>query len=264
MAERIQFDNPPVVEVVCGVLFEELDQPITPYIGLFWGPIRSKFPTVREVAPIIPQIEVSEPQGIVAKIVGVPPTPRIWLMTKNEGELIQVQKDRLLYNWKLGEETPYPGYDVVFVEFEKYLSRFENFIEENDLGELKIRQFELTYVNHIGADKGYPVPGAEAGILVDHVRDETRSRFLPGIERYNWATTYLLPNDHGRLHITAQSALRESEPLMRLDLTARGIGEDRSRNGLKPWFDVAHEWITHGFADITDPETQTSVWGRTT
>ena len=161
------------------------------------------------------------------------------------------------------EKAKYPSYDVVFVEFEKYLSKFEKFIEKNDLGELKYRQFELTYVNHIGTDKGRPVPGAEARIMIDHVRDETRSRFLPGIERYNWTTTYILPDDQGRLHVTSQSAIRESEPLMRLDLTARGIGEDRSRNGLKPWFDVAHEWITHGFADITDPDTQTSVWGRT-
>ena len=30
---------------------------------------------------------------------------------------------------------------------------------------------------------------------------------------------------------------------MRIDLTARGIGKDRSSTGRKDWFGVAHRWI---------------------
>lgn len=60
---------------------------------------------------------------------------------------------------------------------------------------------------------------------------------------------------HGKLKETAQSVII-------LDLTVRGIGTDRSLEGMAAWFDLAREWIVRGFVDLTGKEAKEKVWKR--
>ena len=52
------------------------------------------------------------------------------------------------------------------------------------------------------------------------------------------------------------------ERLIRLDLQALGLPGKASRDQMEDWFEVAHEWITRGFVDITAPKLH-ELWGRT-
>ena len=52
------------------------------------------------------------------------------------------------------------------------------------------------------------------------------------------------------------------QPIILLDLTVRGIGKDKSIEGMWDWFDLAREWIVCGFADLTGERVQTEVWKR--
>jgi hypothetical protein len=49
------------------------------------------------------------------------PLPRSWFRSADGHGLIQLQRDRFVYNWKreTPEDGPYPSYDVVVVEFER-------------------------------------------------------------------------------------------------------------------------------------------------
>jgi len=50
--------------------------------------------------------------------------------------------------------------------------------------------------------------------------------------------------------------------MLLLNLTARGIEETRTREGMWNWFEMAHDWIVNGFSDLTSLEVQKKIWGR--
>jgi uncharacterized protein (TIGR04255 family) len=261
----VQFDRPPVAEVACGVMFAPLGFK-TVHVGLLWQRFQAAFPRVEEAPPIAKVIEnpanAFGEQQIELNFQGLPEMRRSWFLDKSGGALIQVQEDRFLFNWKRVEVTdPYPSYDKVIAEFEKHLAVFVSFLKETGLGAPNFRQFELTYINLIGDQNGLrEVRNSNA--LSDHNR-QTESRFLPEPESFNWMTHYLLPNNWGRLHITAQTAalIKTREKVLRLEFCARGHPSDQGEGGRRAWFDTAHEWITHGFADSTVPALH-KIWQR--
>jgi uncharacterized protein (TIGR04255 family) len=254
------------VEVVCGVLFNDLNTLRVPHIGLFWSQLREAFPATEERPLLDAVIEsvVAGPASVQLELLNSPPLPRVWFIASDGESLIQIQRDRFLYNWKRTSfDDPYPSYDFIIANFEDWLGRFRSFLEDEKLGSLEFRQYELTYVNHITADNGLAAIG-ESAILTDHVRSNIGTRFLPEPENFNWRTVYTLPSNQGRLHVWAQTVLRpDSQRILRLDMTARGIPEDRSDTARKDWFSVAHDWITNGFADVTNATAQKDIWGRT-
>ncbi len=269
MKARVKFDKPPVVEVACGVLFATSAPIKGTDVGLFWQTVRDEFPRAEEAPPLPAFIEANafDTDGIPEISVGpLPPLRRSWLVSGDGRHLIQVQEDRFLFNWKKAtDDVGYTSYDVVIENFERYFGRFVAFLAERGLTIATYRQFELSYINFVGIKNGLSVTGPSK-LLVDHRREDSRERFLPEPETINWSSAYTLPGTAGRLHVNAQTALygREREPIVRLEVTARGITTDTTATGRRAWFDLAHEWITHGFADLTAPELhEKDVWGRT-
>jgi uncharacterized protein (TIGR04255 family) len=268
MSTPVKYDNPPVVEVVCGVMFS--GTPVqTVHIGAYWDRVRAEFPKVEDAAPLSPVVEEDGQPVALFEWSTLPPARRAWLYNADGSHLLQIQEDRFLFNWKhtLGANG-YPSYKFVFAEFEKHLQAFVNFMRNECGRDLTYRQFEMTYVNHITKENGL-TPGAESALLIDHVV-QGGARFLPEVENFNFSKSYRLPNGSGRLHIVAQTASRApgNERMVRLDLVARGIpanfGETNDGDlARKKWFDVAHEWITHGFADVTSLDIQKNIWKRT-
>jgi uncharacterized protein (TIGR04255 family) len=260
MAERVRFEAPPVMEVVCGVLFGSLSDFRVPHVGLFWNLVRSEFPLIDEVPPLPPQLEGGE-QGTAIQIEISPQLPRTWMRAQNGGSLLQLQRDRFLYNWKRSNaDQSYPSYDHVIVEFERFWTMFQEFVGREKLGTVVPRQYELTYINHIPA---HTVP-ANDPLFVDHTRDGSRKRFLPEPESYLYRIVYQLPQEAGRLSVSAGTGreLASGEELIRLDMTARGLLGAGSADMTRGWFDLAHDWIVRGFADLTTSTMQRDVWRR--
>lgn len=235
-------------------------------VGLFWQAMRDTFPRLEEAPPLSSAIENIRDQPTQEIQFGaLPPLRRTWLLNADGRHLIQIQEDRFLFNWKRTEdEDNYPSYERVIEPFDRYFAEFMKFLVAEGVGQPTYRQFELTYVNFIGSLNELVKVG-ETGVLVDHIRDASRDRFLPLPEGFNWTTAYSLPDNAGRLRLAAHTALRQpgGERIVRLDLTARGIPADSAETGRRPWFDMAHEWITHGFADATSPILHKEVWRRT-
>jgi uncharacterized protein (TIGR04255 family) len=263
---RVRFERPPVVEVVCGVLFDTRQPFRGTHIGLYTQLIRKDFPRIDEAPPVPPVIEARGTPSEMAQFgFGLlPPLRRTWCVSEDGRSLIQVQEDRFIFNWKkAAADDTYPTFDQVSAGFEQHLSQFRKFLADEGVGTPIYRQFELIYVNHIqlGSAAGFEV--SQNRLLVDHVRDSSRARFLPDPETVNWTTIYALPNGEGRLYAAAQTARSpEGERILRLDMTARGMPSDGSEEARRKWFDQAHVWITHGFADATAADVQKHVWGR--
>jgi len=264
---HVEFTKPPVVEVACGVLFFSPQPLLSAHVGAFWDRVRSEFPRVEDAPPlpsVVEQLGVGTGQAL--EFSSVPPLRRSWMLSEDGRNLIQLQQDRFLFNWKrTADGDSYPHYSAVVEQFERHLDSFLTFFREVASAEVSFRQFELVYVNHISKANGLDITGLDS-LLVDHIRDRNAERFLPEPEGLSWSTAYALPDGRGRLHVAAQTAINlpTNEKLVRLDLTARGISLDASAEGRRQWFDMAHEWITRGFADVTSPTLHDeSVWGRT-
>jgi uncharacterized protein (TIGR04255 family) len=252
MPQYVQFKRPPVVEVVCGVRFHTGGKMKVAHLGAFWATLKDTYPVAEEAAPIMRA--PIDPQPDMA--------PRTWLITGDGSELIQLQKDWFLLNWKKANDSqPYPSYQIVKSAFDRRFGEFLHFLASERI-DISYKEFELTYVNHISNANGLGEVG-EVALLVDHLFSP-KDRFLPAPLQINWKTSYPLPNDYGRLNVSAQTGVVTStgERLIRLDLQALGLPSDPPESQMDDWFELAHEWITRGFADITAPKLH-EIWGRT-
>jgi hypothetical protein len=64
----------------------------------------------------------------------------VWLLAEDGRRLLQLQRDRFLYNWKRTADDPgYPSYDRIIVEFEKWFAEFTTFIREQGIGDLEVK-----------------------------------------------------------------------------------------------------------------------------
>src|SRR5688572_27284950 len=97
------YKNPPVVEVVLSVQFDPLNRLNVAHIGLLWSKFKDRLPLTTERQPIAPifetfglptalQIETTFTQRV--------PIPRVWFFNQETTDLIQIQQDRLLRNWR--------------------------------------------------------------------------------------------------------------------------------------------------------------------
>lgn len=261
MSKFVEFERPPVVEVILGVLFGTPLPLKVAHVGLFWNKVRKEFVRAEEAPPLLPVMERQD-SSLLQEPFQFDPTPRIWLLNGDGNMLIQIQRDRFLFNWKRTErEAFYPFYDRISEKFEELLGLFSKFLKDEKLGDIAFRQFELTYVNHIDTVCHSSDVGQD--FLVDHVKDRDLDRFLPDPDGYNWKTSYPLPAQGGRLHVGAQLVLLppEMNRVTQLEMTARGMSKGTSEKERKVWFDMAHEWIVKGFMDVTSQKWQ-EKWGK--
>jgi uncharacterized protein (TIGR04255 family) len=207
------FQNPPVNEVICGIMFKPIDGLLAPHLGLFWNKFRAEFPTCKEVSPLVPTIEGVDGGEAMAPEFSVPFLPRVWFVSRDENEIIQVQRDRLLHNWrKIRPSDEYPRYGTVKTKFKEQCMEFISFLAENQIGSVIPIQFEMTYLNHIPVGNGWHSLDDVGKVFPDFAW-RSRSRFFGRPENINWRTTFALPDNKGRLHLSIQTALIETRAI---------------------------------------------------
>jgi hypothetical protein len=160
------------------------------------------FPRCDDAPPLAVVVEgqgAPEPEmDIHIQQVDLPPLRRAWLINEQGTNLIQIQEDRFLFNWKKGSgNAPYVGYPKVVSGFHEQWNRYKAFLRA-ELSEPVPTQLEMTYWNFLAGSWE---------LLRDHRHDPSDdSRFLPPPEVFNWRSTFSLPEGMGRLHVTATSA----------------------------------------------------------
>jgi uncharacterized protein (TIGR04255 family) len=259
------FGNPPVIEVVFGIQFDELRDMKAPHLGFFWEKLgRTEYPECQEMPPLASVKETYgetfEPSESIAMFRSRPPLPRLFYLNSKKDRLIQLQEDRLLQNWKKAEgPIEYPRFKALFPEFQKSWHLFLEFAQEQGLGNPKPNQYELTYLNHIPQGEGWLSPKDTVKVFPDF-RCDAKTCFLPEPEGVSWKKIFKFPDNKGRLHASMKQAVhRETKKtVFVLDLTARGFSD----KGLEDWFGIAHDWIVRGFADLTSIDVQKAIWKR--
>jgi uncharacterized protein (TIGR04255 family) len=151
-----KFKRPPVVEVAIAVQFAPPKGLTAAHLGLIWQHYRSRFPRLEQHPPSPNRVERTglrpATQGLQINFsVGEQIIPRIWMISENDCELIQVQADRFARNWRRyhDDHLEYATFDQIRPQFVSDFGTFRKVIAELGLGELGVNQCEVTYVNHI-------------------------------------------------------------------------------------------------------------------
>ena len=266
-----KYQTPPVVEVVCGVQFDALQKLRTPHLGSIWESYkREGYTRCEEYPPLPRRIEhlhkVPFPQ-ITLNQETTPPFPRIWFLHETSEKIIQIQRDRFIFNWRAFKpESQYPGLDSIVNDFEKHFRCFEDFMMTQ--GEpIKQLQYELTYLDHIPRGAGWKNLG-DLGLILDLlIAKGGEDHFLDGAEDVDWRTSFQLSTD-ARLSVTIRNRiLQQTKEVLQVEWTARGPLNLSSDNAAmlppsRKWFKLVREPIRQKFTNLFSEETQTQMWGK--
>jgi uncharacterized protein (TIGR04255 family) len=264
------FKTPPVTEVVLGVSFRAIAGLSVPYLGQLWREnFAEHFPSIEEQPPYVPPVERFDPGGMMPNIsleFQAVTIPRLWFLTRDGDELLQVQRNWFACNWrKVTPGAAYDRYPPRRAAFEKWFTTLSDFVRHNDLGEIAPVQCEVTYVNHILSNSAWQNLG-QLDRVVKFV-NRVKGDFLREPDQVRVNAQYIISNASdepiGRLHLDAQPAFRteDRKPMFVLNLTARGKPEGDDLNGILAFLDRGRQWIVEAFVDMTTEEMQ-KEWGR--
>jgi uncharacterized protein (TIGR04255 family) len=260
-----EYANPPVVEVALAVQFQALPG-LQPPVLADWLVVRERLPTWELKAPFqmphelfgVPQIPFFDLR------IGndQPPPSRSWFSTASGTELLQIQPDVLVHNWrKTSDGQPYPRYQHLRQQFERDLVSLQVLVQSKGLGEVVPTQCELSYVNLIDLEH-YPLRRIIAGW-----NGAMSDGFLNEPEQVELASHHRIEPEvgkpRGRLHIQARTIRPARKHQLQLNLVARGAPQGGNLDDILGWFDLAREWIVRGFTSFTSEYMHQHVWGRT-
>ncbi len=256
----VNFDNPPINEVVCGVGFRSLGRLFSPYLGRWWSEILKDFPNVKMADPIIGPTEQS----------AFPILERTMLVSKDESQMIQLQPSRFYYNWvRARDDQIYPRFSKVYSTFDGWFSKFEKFIRRNNIGEIDPTEYTLTYVNYIPEGDGWNVLADVHRVLPDiSWRKSRKRRYISEPADIHFRYIFPIHEQPGRVTATIQRGVRRSDQvsILRLELAAQAAKADglpgHNAESMSEWFEAAREAIVLGFVDLTDESVQVKYWGR--
>ena len=261
-----KFNKPPVVETVLGIQFLPLAGFRNAHLGAFWKTLDADWPHVSDASLLGHDRELFSddrwvPGGPILQLTQTP-TSRLWIRNQNKDRMIQVQRDRLCYNWLANKgKNQYPSYAEVRQEFDKAWDSFLRFIEQENLGPVQPDQWEVTYVNHIPRGEVWKAPH-EIPRLLDGLLAQKSGGDWGTFESAGGASTFVIADNRGRLHIEFQHTRPETEEQIVLKLTARGPIDDRTDTDAG--LNLGHETIVRAFADITGEYAHGSeFWDRT-
>ncbi len=104
----------------------------------YWQKYRSRLPLIEEHPPLDPVLESFDPPKpphVDIVFGNKPPVPRVWFLDEAKTELVQIQQDRFIHNWrKTGEDAAYPRYERIRNQFREEVGAFSDFLDEKQLG----------------------------------------------------------------------------------------------------------------------------------
>ncbi len=253
------FADPPLLEVALAVEFAPLAEfgaTVMSDLARRWS---GRYPRVQEHPPLPPNMAIDFPASGAGMMVSVgAPQIRLWLLTESEDRLVQVQRDRLIVNWRSSsDEGIYPRYkDSLRPEFENDFEELRLFLRERSLPPPRVISTEVTYVNALSDLYDTDLVGVlRSQVRVPHHLDrpvatrlsQTWNRMVDG------AVTSTLT-----LNVEAQ---RGGDAM--LTLTGRSaVAADAEPSDVLGSLDVCHDDVVASFVELTD-EQRHKEWGRT-
>ncbi len=265
--KKLDFAHPPVDEVVLSVLFKPLDKFLAPHLGEIWHEYKQiGFVHVTEQPPVPPAVE-KFPNSIKERrvhISNLPNLARIWFIHEDDSQIIQVQRDRFMFNWRRTESAQkYPGFSAIFEKFEGFYNRFGEIIKNMEVGVITPLQYELTYIDQLFRGAGWETLDDIGKIYNLFIHSQQSDSFWSGAESAILRTSFPVEDLHGRLYLTISNRVKmpQQQQTLQTDFTMRGFPEN-AEYAMGAWFKSARDRISEKFASIFTEDIQTQVWGR--
>lgn len=265
-----RFHKPPVVETVLGVYFRAPEKFNSAEQGIFWGRhLREEYPNLEERPPTVELRErfgeecLAPSSTMRWRVTDQPDAPRLWAASENGQQVVQVQRNGLLVNWKKADDdVSYRTYEDRHENFGRQFSLLKDFFEKEGIGQIKPTSWIVTYVNHIDYEGLEDVGPAVAKTLTVWTNQFSDS-WLDTPDKLGLDFTFPLPENAGRLNVKLVPAFvkKNKQHVLRLDLTARGQLEPGNIESALSAINLGHEWVVRGFASLTRPEMH-KVWER--
>ncbi len=260
------FDLPPVAEVSLNLQVDGLTAYNTLHAASFAGAVRPQYPRIEEHAALQPAFETfGAGDGLIAdlqiEMIAAPLQPRYFFISPDGNELLQLQRDRIGYNWrKFGDQATYPRYPHIKAEFARQLEHYQTWLATEKLGTPTPVQCEISYVNRIALVDSN---GSPSGL----------SQLLPCLSGLSGQT------ENGALQFRRQLIDEQDELVGRMHFVLRYGTDDvgdrhahmvyqvrgrpsRARfEDCIDFLDSGRELIVSTFADMTSP-TAHQLWER--
>ena len=187
------------------------------------------------------------------------PEARCWFIDQSRTEVLQVQRDRFIRNWrKITGNEPYPSYDFLKPRFERDWVRFIEFLDREEIARPEVNQCEVTYINHIAPSGGDETERPPLHRVLVGIASPQSSVLPPPEDRQLIDRFVIRDNDHpaGRVHVSAVPAFRTEDrtPIYVLTLTARLRAKAPDVEGALGALDRGRELLDRAFMEMTTPE----------
>lgn len=251
--ELPDYTDPPIDEVILGTQFSRLPGFTQAHVGLIWSEVKGEYPKTQDQPPLI---------TFAPEMSGVPFFQnaglfRVWLLTADDTEILQIQNDRILRNWRRRPEVEYPRFEPLL---EKFLEEFERV--NRLVGPCTPEQVEVTYINWIidSSPKDFFIPAG--GV------EWSDPKLASNPDGFQWANRASLKSDEGEdigsLSVSCNSARRPFPPPSKdgtmLSLTFSAPVSDVTK--IEALMVLGRNTIVQAFTDVTTEQAQ-SMWGRT-
>lgn len=232
--DQITYDAPPLVEVAMSVQFDPPKGFSVGLLGAFWAAVRDRYPKIRSLDPINAVQETFGGAGswipAIQFALASEPSYRLQMSAPpDEQWMIQIQKDRLVVNWRKREGV-YPRFHATLDRFREAWIEWQAFLLDLGLSYCSPNLWELVYVNRVARDTLWSTPADWPKVFpglwgADFVGSEGAD--LRGFHgqwvwdvKEPWARLYVEPKP-------GRAVEPPGDELLILSLTARGPLEPR-------------------------------------
>ncbi len=267
-ADLPKFDRPPIDEVAVGVYFSLISGFGDLGPVLIWERLKDEYPQLSSQ----PRLELTEPepnlplalmpQSPVFQLMASPP-PRTWLTSSDERDVIQIQNDLLLANWRKRKGSSYPQLEAVVRRWRKAFETYGDVAEAQGWDRPLPKVVELTYINII--DDLEPVDFLRYAAMthLEHVSDGDA-------EVQAWTARYRLRDRAsgyiGRLSVEYQKVLRPNNggwvaPHQLSFVSRMALSGAATEHDILQRIADCRQAIVWAFTDLTTPKAH-EHWGR--
>ena len=198
---------------------------------------------------------------------------RLWFVNESADQLVQVQDDRFIRNWRRGSEPtqPYPRFEELLPRFVDDFDEFQRFLADEQIGTVDANQCEVTYVNLIKSNDHWSSHGQLAKIFQGWSPEYSQRVEWP-LESVQFNVAHLINDDKGefvgRLHVSMEPVFAAAQgspptpvPAFRLTLTARGRPLSEGFDGISSFLELGHRAVVTSFDKMASVDMQ-RAWGR--
>ena len=267
-----EYERPPVVEVALAIEFDQAVGFRSLDLGRLAAAWEDSLPRADE-RPVLPRMGPPDDDlvdDLVDALFDVEESvvpPRLWLQNDIGDQVVQIQRDRLVVNWRKEGSGGYPRYKFVRDRLRDAWDRLVSVCEDLGYDEPIPSLCEIQYINHISTEQGWNSPRDTERLIIPWQSIEDNEH-IPSDHLCQFSLHCHFPEDReGWLNVdgwtTSVPPADDSgtQMMMVLNLTSRGHALSQDFDSAIAFLDVAHVWIVQGFTAITSPEAHIT-WGR--